>query len=336
MINTSKRRTGYCIRTLHRCVSNPPSGYQTSNKFRRNGHHSNSRYLSTPNGTTVAGGHGVGCKLNQLSQADGFYVDDNQTVHVADLECSRIMSWPAGAKEGKQVVGGKVFGKTILPLYVTMDRRDGSYIICDLEVRQVFRWHPHIHKANAVIISDITCAGMTMDDRGFLYVCDAENDEVRRWQIGDKQGTLVAGGNGKGDRLDQVNVPTGVFVDRDYNVYVADKGNARVMKWKEGAQEGVLVAGGNGEGNATNQLNAPWAVVIDTTGAIYVSDCVNARIMRWYEGDAEGVLMFGGNGEGNRTDQLYLNSGMAVDRHGYLYVADSENARVQRFEVPRP
>ena len=336
MTNTSKRQTGYCIRTLQRSVPIPLLVYDTSVTFRWNGYHSNSRYLSAPNGTTVAGGHGVGDKLNQLTTAYGLYLDDNQTVYVADFWNSRIMAWPVGATHGKLVVGGKVFGKKIMPQTVIIDKRDGSFIICDWEYGQVFRWHPHIHKADSVVVPDIICKGMAMDDRGFLYVSDSKNDEIRRWQIGDKQGTLVAGGHGEGDRLDQLNGPSFVFVDGNYTVYVTDTFNNRVMKWKEGAQEGVIVAGGNGNGNATNQLYYPTAAVVDTTGAIYVSDSVNARIMRWFEGDNEGVLMFGGNGKGNRTDQLYIPCELAVARHEYLYVFDSENSRVQRFELPRP
>ncbi|CAF5132011.1 unnamed protein product, partial [Rotaria sp. Silwood1] len=87
-----------------------------------------------------------------------------------------------------------------------------------------------------------------MDHRGFLYVTVTGKQEVRRSKVGDSQGTIVAGGNGQGDRVDQLKFPTYVFVDRNHSVYVADNENHRVMKWVEGAQQGQVVAGGNGQG----------------------------------------------------------------------------------------
>ena len=74
-----------------------------------------------------------------------------------------------------------------------------------------------------------------------------EKHEVRRYRRGESQGTVVAGGNGNGNRLNQLSYPQYVFVDRDHSVYVSDYGNNRVMKWMEGAKEGIVVAGGQGQ-----------------------------------------------------------------------------------------
>ncbi|CAF4540414.1 unnamed protein product, partial [Didymodactylos carnosus] len=60
---------------------------------------------------------------------------------------------------------------------------------------------------------------------------------------GESQGTVIAGGNGSGNRLDQLSSPRYVFVDRDHSVYVSDYGNDRVMKWMEGAKQDMVVAG---------------------------------------------------------------------------------------------
>ena len=64
--------------------------------------------------------------------------------------------------------------------------------------------------------------GLTMDENGSLYIIDREKHEVRRYRRGESQGTVVAGGNGKGNRLDQLSSPEHVFVDRDHSVYVSD------------------------------------------------------------------------------------------------------------------
>ncbi|CAF2223478.1 unnamed protein product, partial [Rotaria magnacalcarata] len=87
-----------------------------------------------------------------------------------------------------------------------------------------------------------------MDDQRYLYVSNVGKHEVRRYKLGEKNGTLVAGGNGIGYGLNQLNYPTYLFVDRDHSVYVSDCWNYRVMKWVEGAKEGIVVAGGQWKG----------------------------------------------------------------------------------------
>ena len=47
-----------------------------------------------------------------------------------------------------------------------------------------------------------------MDHQRYLYVSDTRKDEVRRYTIGDKNGIVVAGGNGQGNQLNQLNFPT--------------------------------------------------------------------------------------------------------------------------------
>ncbi|CAF4389554.1 unnamed protein product, partial [Rotaria sp. Silwood2] len=92
---------------------------------------------------------------------------------------------------------------------------------------------------------------------------------------GESQGTVVAGGNGSGNRLDQLSSPAYVFVDRDHSVYVSDWDNHRVMKWVEGAKQGIVVAGGQGKGNGLTQLSYPYGVVVDQLGTVYVADAGN-------------------------------------------------------------
>ena len=47
-----------------------------------------------------------------------------------------------------------------------------------------------------------------MDENGSLYVIDDGKHEVRRYRRGESQGTVVAGGNGNGNRLDQLSNPS--------------------------------------------------------------------------------------------------------------------------------
>ncbi|CAF1288867.1 unnamed protein product [Rotaria magnacalcarata] len=172
-----------------------------------------------------------------------------------------------------------------------------------------------------------------MDDQRYLYVSDVEKHEVRRYQIGDKNGTLVAGGNGQGAALNQLNWPRYIFVDRQQTVYVSECQNHRVMKWNEGATEGIVVAGGQGQGNAATQLSCPNGLFVDTLSTLYVADTVNSRVMRWLKGATQGTVTVGENGEETGANQFNGLFSLSFDRQRNLYVADYGNHRVQRFSI---
>ncbi|CAF1350947.1 unnamed protein product [Rotaria sp. Silwood1] len=297
--------------------------------------HPNARWQQ--NGITVTGGNRQGNGINQLSTPWGLYVDDDQTIYVADTSNHRIVEWKRGATSDQVVAGGNGQGsgehQLSNPYDVIIDKERDSLIICDSWNERVVRWPRRNGTSGETIISNIYCMGLTMDENGSLYVIDVGKHEVRRYRRGESQGTVVAGGNGSGNRLDQLSSPTYVFVDRDHSVYVSDWDNHRVMKWMEGAKQGIVVAGGQGYGNGLTQLSSPRGVVVDQLGTIYVADAGNNRIMRWPKGATQGSVIVGGNGKGEQSNQLHWPIGLSFDRHGNLYVVDCGNHRVQKFEL---
>ncbi|CAF1280548.1 unnamed protein product, partial [Rotaria magnacalcarata] len=291
------------------------------------------------NGVTVAGGHGWGNATNQLSWPQGLVVDDDQTVVIADYWSDRIIQWKNGdTTNGQVVAGGNGVGNGLNQLYqptnVLVDKETDSLIICDRDNQRVVRWSRRSGTTQGeILIDDIDCWGLAMDEQRNLYVSDTGKDEVRRYQFGEKNGTLVAGGNEKGDELNQLNFPTYLFVDRQQNVYVPDRDNHRVMKWNKGAKEGIVVAGEQGQGNALTQLYFPSGIFVDTLGTLYVVDSWNDRVMRWTQGAKQGTVIVGGNGYGAGPNQFNYPCGLSFDRHGNLYVVDNNNHRVQRFSI---
>ena len=265
------------------------------------------------------------------------YIDDDQTIYIADTWNHRIIEWKWNATSGQVVAGGNKEGNEAhqlsCPFDVIVDKERDNLIICDRENRRVVRWPRRNGTSGETIISNINCRGLTMDENGSLYVIDEGKHEVRRYRRGESQGTVVAGGNGNGNRLNQLSDPEYVFVDRDHSVYVSDYGNDRVMKWMEGAKEGIVVAGGQGKGNSLRQLSYPYGVVVDQLDTVYVADCGNARIMRWMKGATQGNIIVGGNGEGRQSNQLNGPVGLSFDRHGNLYVVEYGNHRVQKFNI---
>jgi len=289
-------------------------------------------------GITIAGGNGYGNQLNQLSYPEGIYVDDDdQHIYIAGFYNHHIVEWKWGAKNSQVVAGGNGQGNRLdqlnYPTDVIVDKKNDSLIISDYENRRVVLWPRRNGTNGRTIISNINCSRLAMDNNGDLYVSDWKNNEVRRWKIGDTNGAIVAGGNGEGNNLNQLNTPTYIFVDEDYSVYVTDTNNHRVMKWIRGAKEGIIVAGGKGQGNKLTQLSHPTGVIVDQMGNVYVADSDNHRVMRWLKGSREGSIIVGGNGCGQQPNQFNYHRGLSFDRHGNLYVADFNNHRIQKFDI---
>ena len=290
--------------------------------------------------TTIAGGNGKGNQLNQFNTPYGICVDDQQqTIYVADEYNHRIIKWKFGERNGEVVAGGNGQGNRIdqlnSPSSVILDRNKKSLIICDWGNQRVVRWSLENQNDRQILIEDISCYGLMMNNKGDLFVSDYERNEVKRWKKDEKQGTIVAGGNGKGDELNQLNRPEHIFVDREDSIYVSDCYNHRVMKWLKGAKEGIVVAGGQDHGNSLKQLSVPQGLVVNENGDVFMADFSNHRVMCWPSDSKEGYVVVGGNGKGEGSNQLCFPTGLVFDRANNLYVADRYNHRIQRFDVDK-
>ena len=232
----------------------------------------------------MAGGNGYGNAVNQLNRPFGLDIDDdNQSIVIADTYNHRIVEWKIGASHGKVIAGGGGRGNRLdqlnWPTDVLIDKETNSILIADRDHRRVLRWSRCQDATQGdVIVDNIDCFGLAIDHQRYLYVSDIIKNEVRRYTIGDKNGIVVAGGNGQGNQLNQLNFPTYLFVDEEQAVYVSDYNNHRVMKWNGGTKEGIVVAGGRGEGSALIQLSHPNGLFVDMSHAIYVADARNDRM----------------------------------------------------------
>ena len=268
---------------------------------------------------------------------NGIFVDDDLTVYVADFNNNRIVEWKFDASSGLVLAGengqGNRTDQLDGPIDLIVDKQREYVIICDKRNRRVVKWPYRGGTSGQTIIPNIDCACVTMDEQGYIYVSDIQQCVVRRWKVGETQGTIVAGGNGRGDHFDQLSSPTFLCVDRNQSVYVTDRDNHRIMKWTKNAREGVLVAGGQGQGNSLTQLSYPCGILVDQASNLYIADRGNHRIIRWTRGADQGSIIIGDNGQGSQSNQLNEPKGLAFDRHGNLYVVDCWNHRVQRFSI---
>ncbi|CAF4129233.1 unnamed protein product, partial [Adineta steineri] len=240
-------------------------------------------------GITVAGD-----ELNQLQVPAGLYIDDDDTLYIADTFNSRIIEWKSGATVGRVVAGGNGAGPMMnqlqYPMDVIVDHERDSLIICDEGNNRIVQWPRQGGTTGQIIISDISCFGLAKDNAGFLYVTDSGNCAVRRWQMGDytREGIVVAG-----------------------------------------SKEGLIVVDGNKYIQDKIQLGGPRGIIINQDGTVYVADNWNDQVMKWQKGATDGDVILKGHGQ--LANQFYMPEDLSFDRNGNLYVVDSQNHRVQKF-----
>ncbi|CAF1384143.1 unnamed protein product [Adineta steineri] len=190
------------------------------------------------------------------------------------------------------------------------------------------------------------------------------------WNKWKQNAITVAGGNGQGQKLNQLYCPLGIFIDKNKNIFIADSGNHRIVEWKCNAKEGQIVAGGNRQGNRMNHpigvivdqqnhsiiivdrgnrrviqwLNQNQQILIDNidchglamdkNGFLYVSDWKKNEVRRWKMGEYnnEGIIVAGGNGQGNQLNQLSFPRSIFVDEDQSVYVLDRDNHRVMKWK----
>ena len=275
-------------------------------------------------GVTVAGGNGQGSELNQLDHPMGIYLDDSSSIYIADTYNHRIIKWLPGASQGEILLHNNE-SKTYVSKVVV--HRNGTIYYCDRFHHHIGRWFAN---EDAILLSN-TCWGLALDQNDSLYISGHDDHRVIQWP----RRTIVAGGNGDGDDIDQLSSPYQIFVDRNQTIYIADYFNHRISKWFEDSKEGLIVAGGNGYGDGLEQLKLPHAVIVDQMGTMYIVDFGNDRIIRWFKHSTNGQVLVGNNGSGNRTNQLSDPYDLAFDREGNLYVADTSNHRIQMYRIDK-
>ena len=173
--------------------------------------------------------------------------------------------------------------------------------------------------------------GVFVDNAGNTYIADTEHDRIIKWLPGAPTGIIVAGGNGRGSRLDQLDRPTNIYVDNIGGLYISDNHNHRIVKWSLGSSRGMVVAGGNGQGGGLSQLSHPHGLWVNGQGQVFVADHANHRVMRWNPGALTGTVVAGNNVAGGGLNQLNHPTGLFITQNGEMYICDNHNHRIMRW-----
>ncbi|CAF4737286.1 unnamed protein product, partial [Rotaria sp. Silwood2] len=134
------------------------------------------------NGVTVAGGHERGNATNQLWRPEGLFVDDDQTIVIADFVNHRIIQWKMGDTKGQVAAGDNGAGRRLdqldHPIDVLIDKETDSFIICDSANRRVVRWSRRSGTTQGeILIDNVDPYGLAMDNQRYLYISDWKKHE---------------------------------------------------------------------------------------------------------------------------------------------------------------
>lgn len=132
---------------------------------------------------------------------------------------------------------------------------------------------------------------LVFDASGNLFVAERSGQRIRK--IAKDQTTSTVAGTGFGGAPDSetgtatdqtLNLPQGLFVEKDGSLLIADSGNNRVRRLTSGGKITTIAGTGNGSydgdgGPATSaSLNGPTGVTADDAGNIYISDTGSSAI----------------------------------------------------------
>ena len=181
-------------------------------------------------------------------------------------------------------------------------------------------------ECNAVNQLNRPCGLDIDDDNQSIVIADCENHRIVEWKIDASNGKVIAGGQGRGNRLDQLNYPTDVLIDKETNsLFIADRRNRGVVRWSrcQGTTEGEV---------SVDNIDC-YGLAIDHQRYLYVSDDVKNEVRRYRIGDKNGIVVAGRNGQGNQYNQLNCPTYLFVDEEQAVYVRVRVRVRVDEVRV---
>ncbi|CAF1156063.1 unnamed protein product [Adineta steineri] len=195
-----------------------------------------------------------------------------------------------------------------------LDHPNGSYLVHLIEIDEKNNDNNHTSTSGWSLVSAIYQTFFPAKTNQI-----SSKSKFKKWK---QNAITVAGENGKGQKLNQLYHPLGLFIDEKKSIFITDYGSHRIVEWKCNTKEGQIIAGGNGQGNRKDQLNRPTNMIVDQQDhSIIIADSDNRRVIQWL----------------NKKQQILIDnidcSRLAIDKHGFLYVSDWKKNEVRRWKM---
>ncbi len=133
----------------------------------------------------------------------------------------------------------------------------------------------------------------------------------------------------RGNKKEEFNFPTYLWIDSNGLVYIVDALNFRIQIYNSSSQF-VNMFGETGD--SPGYFSSIKGIATDSFGHIYIVDALFNVIQVF---DKEGNFLYNFGGLGKDNGQLYFPSGIYIDSRNFIYVADTFNSRIQIFKLIR-
>ena len=196
--------------------------------------------------------------------------------------------------------------------------------------------------------------GVVVGPDGALYLCDLDNQRIRRLDLTSGRMTTVAGTGERGYSGDggaatdaALNMPHEIQFDRRGNLYIVERDNHTVRRVDAttgliSTVAGTGEAGFSGDGGPATaaQLRQPHSIAFDPQGRLLICDIGNHRIRR-VDPTTGTIETWAGTGEREPTPNGAPIAGtplngpraMALDPNGNLYLALREGNAIYRIDL---
>lgn len=152
---------------------------------------------------------------------------------------------------------------------------------------------------------------LVFDSKGFIYVADAGNKRIVKF---DADGKYVAEWGGGGKEPGKFATAHGLAIDSKDRIYVADRGNNRVQVFStDGKFQAEWTAAGN-----------PFGLLVTPDGLIVADGDAHRLTLLDFDGKSQGAW--------GTPDTLKLPHLMAIGADGTVYVTEVNGKRIQMFQ----
>lgn len=261
------------------------------------------------------------------SQPYGIYINSNNTIYVADRMNGRIQIWFSNS-----INPAKTISSNLSMPYSIFVRINGDIYI-DNGMNSTGRVDKRTLNRNTSVAAMYVgqkCFGLFVDIKDDLYCSIRELHQVVAKLINSIADVFrIAAGIGcPGSASDMLHLPSGIFVNINFDLYIADCGNDRIQLFQSNPLNGTTVVGRGAV--RTISLNCPTGVILDADNYLFIVDGGNHRIIG--SGPTGFRCLIGCSGSsGSGSNQLNNPWSISFDSHSNIFVTDRNNHRIQKF-----